>query len=896
MQTLDRPGSLNRLTLVAIAAAMLCASHLPAFSQVSDATGRARPPRIYNTQRLVGRPPVTDGRLDDEAWKEGEWATDYIQQAPIEGGVPSQKTDLKILYDDKYIYAAIRVHDEMAKVIKFPSRRDGITGDIVGICFDSLFDKRAGFEFDITSAGTKVDLVLSNEGWDTTWDAVWDGKVAYEATAWTAEFRIPLSQLRYGPQDEQVWGMHSWRWIERVQEEDQWNLIPHNSTGRLHNFGELHGIKGLKSRRRIELLPHVVGQIDSLPAETGNPYVGSAKGKASAGLDAKIGLTSNFTVDATVNPDFGQVEADPSVMNLTTYETFYEEKRPFFLEGKRIFTFGLPGSAVAGDQAGTLQGDQMFYSRRIGAAPTIRPTVQSGAFVDSPGQTAIISAAKLTGKTKDGLSVGLLQTVTSSEDANVWFNNAERQVPVAPTANYVVGRVQKDWDKGNTILGGMFTSTHRWLPEDEALKRLPTDAVTGAFDATHFFGNRAYVIEGKGEFSRVSGDVSAIRALQTSAVHYFQREDASHLGVDAKATSMVGHGGTVRVARYGGSKWLWSEGVRWMSPGLDLNDVGYLRQADAILNEAKLSFAEHTPHGAFRSYAFSMTRDDSWDFGGLKTEGSTGFDAHGVFKNLWGAWGGVNVDESPNDTRLLRGGPAITTSGFVSAEVGVHSDTSKRLSIELSTERHFVRDGGGSKTEYSAEVKVRPTNNFNFSIDGAYEHDVNDMQYVGTATAAGSAKYLLGRIDQETLGLTFRANLLITPDFTIEYYGSPFVSSGRYDVFKRATTPRAGSYADRFHAISASEIAYDATADAYKVTEGGSSYSFANPDFNFRQFRSNLVARWEFRPGSSLFVVWSQERTGFDALGKPLTISLDALRRVPAGNVFLVKMSYWFGL
>ena len=215
--------------------------------------------------------------------------------------------------------------------------------------------------------------MLTNEGWDTTWDAVWDGKVAYEPDAWTAEFRIPLSQLRYSPQDVQVWGMHSWRWIDRLQEESQWNLIPRQGTGRLYNFGELHGIHGLKQRRRFELLPYLLGQVESLPEEAGNPYVGNADGEAAVGLDAKIGLTSNFTLDATVNPDFGQVEADPSVVNLTTYETFYEEKRPFFLEGKRIFTLGLPGSAIAGDESGTLQGDQMFYSRRIGAPPTIRP-------------------------------------------------------------------------------------------------------------------------------------------------------------------------------------------------------------------------------------------------------------------------------------------------------------------------------------------------------------------------------------------------------------------------------------------------------------------------------------------------------------------------------------------
>ena len=243
--TADVP-SVVRLLSVASRRRHLCGARAPA-ARAGARRGRARPPRIYNTQRLAGQPPSIDGRLDDEAWKEGEWAGDYIQQLPVEGGVASQKTELKVLYDDKHVYFAIRAYDDMSKVTKYPARRDAITGDVVGVCFDSLYDKRSGFEFDLNAAGTKIDLVLTNEGWDTTWDAVWDGKVAYEADAWTAEFRIPLSQLRYSPQDVQVWGMHSWRWIDRLQEESQWNLIPRQGTGRLYNFGELHGIHGLEA-------------------------------------------------------------------------------------------------------------------------------------------------------------------------------------------------------------------------------------------------------------------------------------------------------------------------------------------------------------------------------------------------------------------------------------------------------------------------------------------------------------------------------------------------------------------------------------------------------------------------------------------------------------------------
>ena len=642
----------------------------------------------------------------------------------------------------------------------------------------------------------------------------------------------------------------------------------------------------------------MVGQAQSVPGSAGNPLVGGTTGSNAAGLDAKVGLTSNFTLDATVNPDFGQVEADPSVVNLTAYETFFEEKRPFFLEGKRILTLGLAGSAIAGDESGTLQGDQLFYSRRIGAPPSIQPAVPAGAFVDAPGETSIISAVKVTGKTRNGLSVGLLQSVTGNEYADVWSNAVTSRVQVAPTTNYAVGRMQKDWDSGNTILGGMFTSTHRWLPGGDALKRLPSDAFTGAVDATHFFANRSYVVEGKGVFSRIAGDASAIRALETDPVHYYQRPDANRLGANRNATSMLGHAGTVRVARYGNSKWPWSESARWISPGLDLNDVGYLRQADAILNEARLEFNEIEPRGAFRSYGFAVSRDDAWDFGGLKTAGSTGFEANGAFRNLWGISGSVNVNEAPTDTRLLRGGPAMTTSGYVSAEVGVHSDTSRRLSARVSTGRHFLMDGGGSRAQVTTQVDVRPIDAVNFSANVFYEHNVDDLQYVDTVSPApgGAVRYLLGHLHQNTLGLTFRANVFITPELTIQYYGSPFVSNGAYGGFKRVTTPRAGNYADRFSAFTAQAITYVPAFNAYRVSDGGVTYGFDNPDFEFRQFRSNLVGRWEFRPGSTLYVVWSQDRTGEQVLGQSLTSSLDTLRLTPATNVFLVKLSYWFGL
>ncbi len=842
--------------------------------------GRVYPPRIYTTVRLQGRPPTVDGRLDDEAWKEGEWSGGYTQQMPTEGAKPSVETELKILYDDRNVYMAIRAYDDPAKVHRYPGRRDDFNGyavDVVGVCFDSYNDKRTGFEFDLTAGGGKIDLLLGNgeTEWDTSWDAVWDGKVAHDEKGWTAEFRVPLSQLRYGQQDEQVWGIHAWRWVARNQEEDQWQLIPRKNTGRMYQLGELHGIRGLPRSRHVELLPHVVGKTSSGPA---NP--GGADRSGSLGLDAKVGLTSNFTLDATVNPDFGQVEADPSVVNLSAYETFFEEKRPFFLEGKKILSFDI-------------EGDQLFYSRRIGEAPSFAPPLAEGETLKSPESTTILGAAKITGKTNHGLSLGILQSLTQKETARLSSPLGTSEPVVEPFGSYTVARLHKDWDKGNTSLGGMVTQTHRWI-RDPQLAFLPTNALSGGVDFTRYFANRFWVLEASGVFSNVTGDRAAIRALQTNAVHYFQRPDASHLGVDPNATSLFGHGGSVLFGTSGKSRLGLTDHFHWYSPGLELNDVGYLRQADVLANQAFLGWSEPTPKGPFRSYSAQLSREDQWDFGGLQAKGRTALDVSSTFRNKWAASGQLAFDQDV-DTRTLRGGPALRTHDYFTVFLLAGSDPSRRLSLTTHGEHKWSVDDDSKASAFEGELQLRLSNRL--SLFGELEHErlQDDLQYVATAEAAGP-RWLLGRIDQDTWALTFRVNLSLTPDLTVQYYGSPFISTGRYSAFKRATDPLAHRYAGRFHAFGPDQIAYRPEANVYDVNEVGiPSYSFANPDFSFRQFRSNLVVRWEYRPGASLYVVWSQGRTDAPNVWEPsFSSNWDALWATRPQNVFLVKLSYWF--
>jgi Domain of unknown function (DUF5916)/Carbohydrate family 9 binding domain-like len=848
---------------------------------VANPSGRKYPPRVYQTTRLRGEPPTIDGRLDDGAWREGEWAGDYTQQMPTEGAPPSQATELKILYDDKSVFFAIRAHDDPSLVHRYPGRRDAFTGDIVGVCFDSYNSRRTGFEFDLTAGGSKIDLVLGNgeEEWDTTWDPVWDGAVAHDEQGWTAEFRVPLSQLRYGPEDEQVWGLHAWRWIDRHREEDQWQLIPRQNTGRMHQLGELRGIRGLPPSRRIELLPHVLGEASAGPQ---TPGAGS-DGSGSLGLDGKMGLGSNFTLDATVNPDFGQVEADPSVVNLTAYETFYEEKRPFFLEGKSILSFGIEDE------------DQLFYSRRIGHAPSFAPPVPDQGEVRSPESTTILGALKVTGRTPGGLSVGVLQGLTERETARISSPIGARDAVVEPFGSYTVARVHKDWDKGNTSLGGMITSTHRRI-SDPALAFLPAQAFSAGLDFTRYFANRALVLEASGVWSHLRGDRESIHALQTSAVHYYQRPDATHLGVDEDATSLSGHGGSVRFGTAGRSRLRLVDHFHWYSPGLDLNDVGYLRQADLKVNQVFAGWAESSPRWVFRDYSFHLSREDAWDFGGLRTRSESGIEAAGQFRNKWQASAGIAYKDVV-DTRMLRGGPALRWHDYLEATWSAQTDPSRRVRASVHGSRSRARDDDSRGHSLGGSLTLRLSNRLSVSGSTSYEFLLDSLQYAATGDTDGGTRWVLGRIEQDTWSFTFRVNLSITPDLTIQYYGSPFIGTGSYRAFKRATDTLAAASSDRVRLYGDDEISYAPESNRYVVTErdGGAPFSFANPDFSFREFRSNLVGRWEWKPGSSLYVVWSQGRTGYAPSWEgSFGANWGALWRAPADNVFLVKISYWF--
>ena len=752
--------------------------------------------RYYMTQRLKGSPPKIDGKLDDEAWNEGYWAGDYRQYVPRNGAIPSEDTNLKILYDDRNIYVAIRAYDkEPDKIDRKLGRRDIFIGDIVGVCFDSYFDHRTGFEFDLTAGGAKIDLILFNGGWDTTWDAIWEGKVGSEPNAWTAEMRIPLNQLRYGNQDEQVWGFHSWRWINRHGEEAQFALVPRDSPGQLYSIGELHGIEGIGKSRHIELLPYTVGRYASFGHDPAAVFNRDNKTDGDLGLDGKLGVTSAFTLDFTVNPDFGQVEADPSVLNISAFETFYEEKRPFFLEGKRIFEFGLDD-------------ELLFYSRRIGHAPSYSPVLREGdnPYFDAPSSTSILGALKLTGKTEKGLSVGVIESVTARETARIHsIQGSSRSEAVEPLSNYAVARVQRDFNQSNTILGAMLTSVHRNI-QDPQLDFLPNNATTAGLDFLNYWKNKTYYLDVKAVFSDVRGSQDAILGLQQSSARYFQRPDADYVQLDPNRTRLGGHGGVVEFGKGANGNWRFAESLSWRSPGLELNDLGYLRTADIITQSSHLSYVVNEPGWIFRDWSVGVEQSNNWDFGGEYLSPEIGAEAECSFSNKWGASVDVNRFGRQLDTRLLRGGPAVSLKGFWSTNLALSSDSARRLSFNMRYHTHSYDDRKSNFRGIYPGLSFRITNPLVFSTNVEYSKNTDIFQYVTRTHFEDQSLDLVGRLHQRTLGLTFRVDYAVTPELTIQYYGNPYVSNGLYDRFKHFTDPRAKDYTDLYHTFSGNEI------------------------------------------------------------------------------------------
>ncbi|HUR31670.1 MAG TPA: DUF5916 domain-containing protein [Saprospiraceae bacterium] len=856
--------------------------------------------RQYHTQRLEEDAIKFDGLPDEAVWDKVEWSSDFTEREPDNGTIPSQQTSFKVLYDNKYLYLAYRAHDTAPDSIDTRlGRRDEFVGDWVEINIDSYHDLRSGFSFTFSVSGVKGDEFISNDGnnWDSNWNPVWDGATHIDSDGWSAEIKIPFSQLRYGNQDNPVWGIQVQRLLYRKEERSAWQHIPKNSSGWVSQFGELHGLNKLPTNKQIELAPYVLAQTEKFEAEEGNPFLDGSKNKISAGIDGKLSVTRDMILDFTINPDFGQVEADPGAVTLDGYEIFFEERRPFFMESRNVFDYRITGSQAGGGY----DSDLLFYSRRIGGAPHAFPLLNDSEYADIPSFTSILGAAKFSGKTKDGLSIGILESITDPEMATIATGEDRREEIVEPLTNYFVGRVIKDFNQGNTIIGGIVTAVNR----KNGLPSIHKSAYSGGFDFEHFWKNKWWFVKMNLIASRVEGSEDAILRTQRSFVHLLQRTDAGHLELDPNRTSLMGTGGTVKIGKYSGEidknggVYKFETGVTWRSPQLELNDIGFLLAADEINHFAWGAYAIQQPFSIFNNAQFNYNHWARWDFGGRFLYSAFNINTHTWLKNHWRTGGGLTYNPLEISNNALRGTTSLRKPPGYGYNFYVQSDSRKKITYDA-----FVSGGAGFKQtvkyfSIGGGINFQPINSLRFSIGPSYERGERKQdQFVANVDYNGEMRSIVSFVNQKSFSLSTRLNYYIRPNLSLQYYGQPFIFRALYKNFAFVQSPLAKTIEERFHVFTPQEITLSGGAATIDENHDGLiDYSFSTPDFNFIQFRSNLVLRWEYVAGSEFFLVWSQGvvPNAFGDLDTPLVTSLfDNVFDKQPHNIFLVKFSYRF--
>ncbi len=872
---------MNRLLMLIV----LSGFFVPCFSKQDTTYSK----RIYTTSEVTA-PPEIDGWINEKAWDQVSWDSEFQMHDPYDDRPASQRTDFKVVFDKENIYVAIRAFDSAPdSIVKRLTRRDDMDGDMVAILFDSYHDLQTAFSFVASAAGSKLDFYMTNDGdnEDNTWNPIWWVETQMDDKGWTLEAKIPFSQFRFDRSSGGIWGLQVGRVIFRNNETSFWQPMSKEAPGFVHLMGELHGLQDIDPKKQAEITPYAVAGSEWFEAAPEDPYMAKGTDQTlNAGLDAKIGITNNFTLDLTVNPDFGQVESDPSQVNLTAFETFFEEQRPFFIEGKNIFDYPLAVHTM----------DNLFYSRRIGRRPQYYPDVDENEYVKMPQFTKILGAAKLTGKTKNGLSVGIMESVTANETAEIDQNGDRRFESVEPLTNYFAGRVSKEFHKGNTILGGMLTSTNRFNDEPH-LDFLHTSALSGGIDFQQYFADRSYVLSISSYMSQVNGSEEALVRTQRSPVHYFQRPDATYLTLDSSLTSLSGYGGSLQFGKQSG-RFNFMAFLFLNSPGLELNDIGFLNSSDEIVQIGWAGYNFNEPFSIFRNIRLNINQWNSWDFGGQHQVMGLNFNGHTEFTNLWSAGFFVGTESEAYSNNTLRGGPTIIIPGGFNSRFFVESSSRKKLVAEVSYFYHKGFEDSGSRYGVDFDLTYKPISNLSISVYPEFSYRQSDLQYVDQQHFEETSRYIFGSIDQKTFSTSLRLDLILTPELTIQFWGQPFIATGDYSHFKYITEPKASSFQDRFHTYSAEEILYVEDEDLYNITESGSdlNYNIENPDFNIKEFLSNLVFRWEYRPGSFLYLVWSQTRSGYDSYGMfQFEEDFTGIWDIHPRDAIMLKVSYRIG-
>ena len=805
--------------------------------------------------------PSIDGKEDDAVWRIAPTIKAFQEWRPTEGKPARFPTEAKIAYDASNLYVFVRAIDPHPdSIIQLLERRDSFTAsDMIWVFVDSYHDKRTGYEFGVNAAGVKLDQAIYDDGnEDGAWDAVWDVSTRIDSAGWTAEFRIPLSQMRYTRDRKHTFGIMIDRGVYRYSERYIWPLLRQSKTGFVSQFGSLHGIDDVEPPRKLEATPYLSTRNASRTVN--NRY--TTRTSADIGGDLKYRIAPNLTLDATINPDFGQVESDPSVLNLSAYESFFDERRPFFVAGRGLFRFDVNCNAV------NCYGEGLYYSRRIGRTPQL-----AGAYGDSDPlePVTILGAGKLLGRFSRGLTVGVLEAVTqrASSPGDTTYD---------PRTNYGVVRATQDFRGGNSAVGGIVTAVNRNMDQWSS-PYLASSAYVGALDFRHRFLRNTYEISATLDKSRVEGSESAILSLQRNSVHQYQRPDAD-LPLDPDRTVLEGDAEELKLSKVAGAHVNFESSFQRRSPGFETNDLGFLRRSDQQNWSTWVGYSDRKQRYFYNRFNWNNNWWQYWTTEGLPLEAAYNTNLHVTFKNNWGwSMGGTAGQLGKTyDDRSARGGPAVRQDPYIAPWLFVNGDDRKLFVPNLSLNYFRGDDGRSSSINVGPGVDFKAFGQFSGSLSASWSHNISANQWYGNFDDAGVTHYTFAHLDQKTTAVTLRFNFTFTPDMSLQTYAQPFVSKGTYsNVRQLSATPRASDYDDRYAPYLNPSVTDD---------PGG---------FNFKALQSNVVYRWEYRPGSTLFLVWNHGRQRFDETEGDKNFSGDVrdLFRLHPANTFLVKVSYW---
>jgi hypothetical protein len=867
-------------------------------SAVQVASEAQWPPSVQATR--VARGPTLDGRLSEAIWAAAPAVTSFLQSDPDEGRPASESTEVRVVYDASALYVGARLYDrDPSGIARRLARRDIVAAsDEFRVLLDTYHDHRTAFQLAVNAAGGKRDGVAGDDGadFDDSWDPVWQVATSMDSLGWTVEMRIPFSQLRYSSAPNQVWGIRLVRWIQRKNELALFPFVSKTESGVASRFAHLVGLEFGTKSRRLEALPYVVtrGRFHR-PAVPGNPFDDGHTLFRGGGLDAKAGVASNMTLDLTINPDFGQVEIDPAFVNLTAFEQFLPEHRPFFVEGASIFHFGGTGGGINPHFSTPL----LFYSRRIGRPPQGEPTAP-GQFTDVPENSTILGAAKLTGKTANGWSVGALEALTAREYAVVadTITGTRQRDEVEPFTSYFAGRLQRDFQGGATTLGFLTTAMRREL-DQPAMNFLSRAAYAGGVDFTHRWHDHTYTLAGSIGASYIQGDTTAMQIAQLGSDRYYQRPDAMRLRYDPARTDLSGLAGDLYLNKVQGN-WVWSLAGSTMTPGFEVNDLGFQERVDILSTSIAGGRRWTQPGPVFRQGYVFLAAKSGWNYDRDLIQRSASLYAFGRFRNFWEADLTLGYAPWVLDDRLTRGGPLAQHPAQWSATGEAYTDNRKAVSAYAYASYTHDATGGWYATTLPS-LTYRPSKALSASLSVGYEVGRASAQYVqqvtdSLATATLGARYVFAALDARSAYLTLRVNAAFSRSVSLQLYAQPFTFVGNYSGFKELAARRTYSFV-RYGKDNGSTIVPD--GGDYSVDPDGAgpakAFWLGNPDFRSRSFRLNAVWRWEYRPGSTLFLVWSQTRWGdFSTVNVALAPDLhQAVFLDRPTNVLMLKVNYW---